>query len=74
MDELRKRRGRADVTGMRLARQALARRVRAVLPIVDSPSQDGDQAQGDQHFGNIQGAHMHPPGFDYTPAGMQSLC
>jgi hypothetical protein len=44
-----------------------------VLPIVEAPRQDGDQAQGDQHFGNIEGAHKHSPDFDYTAAWMQSL-
>ena len=40
--------------------------MRAVLPIVEAPRQDGDQAQGNQNLGDIERAHGHPPGFDYT--------
>jgi hypothetical protein len=50
--------------------RTLALRMLAVHPIVDAPCHDGDQAKGDQHFGDIERAHMHPPGSDYTPAEM----
>jgi len=43
-----------------------------MYPIIEAPCQDGDEAQGDEYFGNVERTHMLPPALDYTSVLGQS--